>query len=74
VNTELAGEGAGAYVSIPNLDLVAKLGLIKYQIRLQAPLQPEESISRCLSFVNRSTIDDSGKFWSLDGKAEGITD
>lgn len=51
VNTELAGEGTGAY----------------------APLQPEESISRCLSFVNRSTIDDSGKFWSLDGSPEALT-
>jgi len=38
-----------------------------------APLQPEESISRCLSFVNRSTINDSGKFWSLDGSPEAIT-
>jgi len=37
-----------------------------------APLQPEESISRCLSFVNRSTVEHSGKFWSLDGKSEAI--
>jgi len=51
VNTELAGEGSGAY----------------------APLQPEESISRCLSFINRSTTADSGKFWSLDGLSEAVT-
>jgi len=37
-----------------------------------APLQPEESISRCLSFVNRSTMDHSGKFWSLDGSPEPL--
>ncbi|KFX99382.1 hypothetical protein V490_01819 [Pseudogymnoascus sp. VKM F-3557] len=38
-----------------------------------APLQADESISRCLSFVNRSTINDSGKFWSLDGNPEGVS-
>ncbi|KAE8444328.1 hypothetical protein EG329_000638 [Mollisiaceae sp. DMI_Dod_QoI] len=51
VNTDLAGEGAGAY----------------------APLQPEESISKCLSFINRSTPADSGKFWTLDGRLEAAT-
>jgi len=35
-----------------------------------APLQPNESIGRCLSFVNRATFEHSGKFWTLDGQAE----
>ncbi|KAH9222550.1 hypothetical protein DL95DRAFT_354257 [Leptodontidium sp. 2 PMI_412] len=51
VNTDIAGEGMGAY----------------------APLQPEESIRRCLSFVNRATTAESGKFWSLDGLKEAVT-
>jgi hypothetical protein len=34
--------------------------------------QPEESVSRCLRFVNWSTIHDSGKFWSLDGSWEPL--
>jgi len=37
-----------------------------------APLQPEESIRRCLSFVNRSTTEHSGKFWSLEGNPEAV--
>lgn len=39
----------------------------------KAPLQPEESISKCLSFVNRATIADSGRFFSLDGNPEAIS-
>ncbi len=38
----------------------------------KAPLSVEESISRCLSFVSRSTAEDSGKFWSLDGLREPV--
>jgi len=43
------------------------------ELQQQAPLTTEQSISRCLSFVQRSTVDDSGKFWSLDGLKEGVT-
>ncbi len=41
---------------------------------VQAPLSTEQSVSRCLSFVSRSTVEDSGKFWSLDGLKEPVTD
>jgi len=44
------------------------------ELAKMAPLTAEESISRCLSFVQRSTADDSGKFWSLDGLKEAVTD
>jgi len=44
------------------------------ELAQQAPLTVEQSISRCLSFVQRSTTDDSGKFWSLDGLKEPVTD
>ncbi|KAF2663859.1 NAD(P)-binding protein [Microthyrium microscopicum] len=40
---------------------------------LEAPLTPQQSISRCLSFVSRSTAEHSGQFWSLDGIKEGVT-
>jgi len=39
-----------------------------------APLTAQQSISRCLSFVQRSTTNDSGKFWSLNGLKEAVTD
>ncbi|KAH8697441.1 hypothetical protein BGW36DRAFT_378708 [Talaromyces proteolyticus] len=38
-----------------------------------APLQPTESIRQCLSFVNRATSADSGKFFTLDGRPEAAT-
>ncbi|KAF2167138.1 hypothetical protein M409DRAFT_22569 [Zasmidium cellare ATCC 36951] len=38
-----------------------------------AALTPESSISQCLSFVNRSTTKDSGGYYSLDGRKEGVT-
>jgi len=44
------------------------------ELAKQAPLTAEQSISRCLSFAQRSTTDDSGKFWSLDGLKEAVTD
>ncbi|KAH8691239.1 hypothetical protein BGW36DRAFT_410970 [Talaromyces proteolyticus] len=37
-----------------------------------APLESEESISQCLRFINRSTVEHSGKFWSLDGNPEAV--
>ncbi|KAE9374849.1 NAD(P)-binding protein [Stipitochalara longipes BDJ] len=37
-----------------------------------APLQADESIRQCLSFVNRATAEHSGKFWSLDGRPEAV--
>ncbi|KAL6405999.1 NAD(P)(+)-binding protein & short chain dehydrogenase [Ilyonectria robusta] len=44
------------------------------EVQQYAPLTPYKSISRCLSFVYRSNSDDSGKFWSLDGLKEAVTD
>lgn len=38
----------------------------------QAPLTPDQSISRSLSFVQRATAEHSGKFWSLDGLKEAV--
>ncbi|KAN0103441.1 NAD(P)-binding protein [Hyaloscypha variabilis] len=37
-----------------------------------APLQVDDSIRQCLSFVNRATAEHSGKFWSLDGRPEAV--
>jgi hypothetical protein len=69
VNTDLAGEGTGGYVSITTPHSSGRV-LIWFQ---QAPLQPKESISQCLKFVNRSTAADSGKFFTLDGREEAAT-
>ncbi|KAH7137863.1 short chain dehydrogenase [Dactylonectria macrodidyma] len=44
------------------------------EVQRYAPLTPYKSISRCLNFVYRSNSDDSGKFWSLDGLKEAVTD
>ncbi|KAL7758416.1 hypothetical protein ACKLNR_010843 [Fusarium oxysporum f. sp. zingiberi] len=44
------------------------------EVQQYAPLTPYKSISRCLSFVYRSNSDDSGKFWSLDGLKDAVTD
>lgn len=38
-----------------------------------APLQPKDSITQCLRFVNRSGVAESGKFWTLDGRSEAAT-
>ncbi|PNY20396.1 Uncharacterized protein TCAP_07428, partial [Tolypocladium capitatum] len=39
---------------------------------VNAPLQPEDSIRQCLNFVYRSGPQDSGKFFSLDGRPEAV--
>jgi hypothetical protein len=54
---------------LPHPNLIGSI-LTQY---CQAPLQPEESISQCLKFVNRSTAADSGKFFTLDGREEAVT-
>ncbi|KAJ2980325.1 hypothetical protein NQ176_g2710 [Zarea fungicola] len=51
VNTDLAGEGAGAI----------------------APLQPEQSVSQSLELVFRSGREDSGQYFSLNGRKEAVT-
>ena len=70
VRTELAAEELQQHVS----DYIDHLieDLMETNIS-KAPLSAQESISRSLSFVSRSTVEDSGKFFSLDGLSEAVT-
>jgi hypothetical protein len=58
---------------VPNL-VTHQTGFMDANLGSQAPLSTQQSVSRCLSFVSRSTAEDSGKFWSLDGLKEAVTD
>ncbi len=70
VRTELAPDEVQQHVS--DLDINHMIEDLMETDILKAPLSVEESISRCLSFVSRSTVEDSGKFWSLDGLREPV--
>lgn len=72
VNTDLAGEGKGAIVSTFHFGYLV-LFCSCADADLKAPLQPEQSIRQCVNFVYRSSPNDSGKFFSLDGQINAVT-
>lgn len=67
VQIELSAEEVQQYASNHAVDVNIETDISK------APFIPYMSISRYLGFVYRAKNDNSGKFWSLDGLEEAVT-